>query len=261
VRSSRASKPHWRGMRRSRTLLSLLLGMVGACVCMYAFSAPTTANAMAPQGTGSMHSFLALGDSYTIGEAVGEKDRWPVQLAARLRERGIAIDPARIVARTGWTTDELSSAMDDTTFAPPYALVTLMIGVNNQFRGRDLAQYRVQFGVLLVRAIQLAGNDASRVIVLSIPDWGATPFGHGSGRDLAQVSTQIDAFNAAAHAQTSARGAAWVDVTPVSREVAHDPTLAAHDGLHPSAGMYARWVDLLLPIAEARLRKDASPAR
>ena len=203
-----------------------------------------------------MHSFLALGDSYTIGEAVRETDRWPAQLAARLREHGIAIDAPRIVARTGWTTDELSAAMDDTTFSPPYALVTLMIGVNNQYRGRDLAEYRAQFDALLVRAIQLAGNDATRVIVLSIPDWGATPFGHGSGRDLAQVSAQIDAFNAAAHAETSARRAAWVDVTPVSRDVAHDPTLAAHDGLHPSAAMYARWVELVLPVAEGRLRQD-----
>jgi len=201
-----------------------------------------------------MHSFLALGDSYTIGEAVRETDRWPVQLVARLRERGIAIDAPRIVATTGWTTDELSAAMDDTTFAPPYALVTLMIGVNNQFRGRDLSEYRVQFDALLVRAIRLAGGDATRVIVLSIPDWGATPFGHDSGRDPAQISAQIDAFNAAARAETSARGAAWVDVTPVSREVAHDSTLAAQDGLHPSATMYARWVDLVLPVAQARLR-------
>jgi len=201
-----------------------------------------------------MHSFLALGDSYTIGEAVRETDRWPVQLVARLREHGVTLDAPRIVATTGWTTDELSAAMDDTTFAPPYALVTLMIGVNNQYRGRDLSEYRVQFDALLVRAIRLAGGDATRVIVLSIPDWGATPFGHDSGRDPAQISAQIDAFNAAARAETSARGAAWVDVTPVSREVAHDSTLAAQDGLHPSATMYARWVDLVLPVAQARLR-------
>jgi len=201
-----------------------------------------------------MHSFLALGDSYTIGEAVRETDRWPVQLVARLREHGVTLDAPRIVATTGWTTDELSAAMDDTTFAPPYSLVTLMIGVNNQYRGRDLSEYRVQFDALLVRAIRLAGGDATRVIVLSIPDWGATPFGHDSGRDPAQISAQIDAFNAAARAETSARGAAWVDVTPVSREVAHDSTLAAQDGLHPSATMYARWVDLVLPVAQARLR-------
>ena len=205
-----------------------------------------------------MHGFLALGDSYTIGESVREPDRWPVQLAAALRTHGIAIDPPRIIATTGWTTDELSAAMDDSTFAPPYALVTLMIGVNNQYRGRDAQEYRQQFDALLVRAIHLAGDDPTRVIVLSIPDWGATPFGHASGRELSEVSAQINAFNAAARAETLARGAAWVDVTPVSREVTNHPELAAHDGLHPSAAMYALWVKLVLPVAEARLRKDAA---
>jgi len=204
-----------------------------------------------------MHRFLALGDSYTIGEAVGESDRWPVQLVARLKEHGIALDAPRIIATTGWTTDELSAAMDDSTFAPPYALVTLMIGVNNQYRGRDVHEYRQQFDALLARAIHLVGDDATRVIVLSTPDWGATPFGHGSGRDLATITAQIDAFNAMAREATLARGAAWVDVTPASREVAHDPSLAAHDGLHPSASMYAKWVELVLPVAEARLRRDA----
>lgn len=208
-----------------------------------------------------MHGFLALGDSYTIGEAVRESDRWPVQLVARLREHGVLIDAPRIVATTGWTTDELAAAMDDTTFAPPYALVTLMIGVNNQFRGGDLSEFGRQFTGLLERAIHLAGNDASRVIVLSIPDWGATPFGHGCGRDLAQVSAQIDAFNAVARAATSARRVAWVDVTPVSRKVTHDPSLAAHDGLHPSGAMYARWVELMLPVAEGRLRTDMHQMR
>ena len=204
----------------------------------------------------SIRAFLALGDSYTIGEAVPESARWPVQLATRLREHGIAIDAPRIIATTGWTTDELSAAMDDSTFAPPYALVTLMIGVNNQYRGRDMHEYREQFDVLLARAVHLAGDDATRVIVLSIPDWGATPFGHGSGRDLAQVSMQIDAFNSVAKSATKTRGAAWVDVTPVSREMKRDPSLAAHDGLHPSAAMYARWVELILPVVEARLRRD-----
>jgi lysophospholipase L1-like esterase len=248
-------------MRREHRLFSLLLGAFAASACaiasaaMSGLHAPREAKAMHPA---SIHAFLALGDSYTIGEAVRESDRWPVQLAAALRARGIAIDAPRIIATTGWTTDELSAAMDDTTFAPPYALVTLMIGVNNQYRRRDVHEYRQQFDALLVRAIHLAGDDATRVIVLSIPDWGATPFGHASGRELAQVSAQINAFNAAAKTQTTARGAAWVDVTPVSREVASHPELAAHDGLHPSAAMYSRWVELVLPVAEARLRKDAS---
>jgi len=218
---------------------------------------PKKAKAMHPAST---HAYLALGDSYTIGESVSESARWPVQLVARLKEHGIAIDAPRIIATTGWTTDELSAAMDDSTFAPPYALVTLMIGVNNQYRGRDLHEYREQFDALLVRAIHLAGNDATRVIVLSIPDWGATPFGHASGRDLTQITAQVDAFNAAAREAAKTRGAAWIDVTPASREVTHHPELAAHDGLHPSAAMYARWVDLVLPVAEARLRMNVTSA-
>jgi len=248
-------------MRREHRLVALLFGAFAACACAFAMASTATGVQHPPREAKAMHGFLALGDSYTIGEAVREPERWPVQLAAALRAHGIALDAPRIIATTGWTTDELSAAMDDTTFAPPYALVTLMIGVNNQYRGRDLHEYREQFDTLLVRAIHLAGDDATRVIVLSIPDWGATPFGHASGRELAQVSAQIGAFNAAAHAQTSARGAAWVDVTPVSREVANHPELAAHDGLHPSAGMYARWVELVLPVAELRLRKDAARTR
>ena len=242
-----------------RRILPFLLFVGLTCACAPSLSEPKSAmQGPKPMHPVTNHAFLALGDSYTIGEAVPEAARWPVQLAARLREHGVTIDAPRIIATTGWTTDELSAAMDDSTFAPSYALVTLMIGVNNQYRGRDMHEYREQFDALLVRAIHLAGNDATRVIVLSIPDWGATPYGHGSGRNLAQVSMQIDAFNSVAQSATKTRGAAWVDVTPVSREVTHHPEFAAHDGLHPSAAMYARWVALVLPVAEARLRRDAA---
>ncbi|MBS0456788.1 MAG: SGNH/GDSL hydrolase family protein [Proteobacteria bacterium] len=205
--------------------------------------------------------FLALGDSYTIGEAVDARARWPMQLVARLRERDIAIDDPQIIAVTGWTTDELAAAMDHAQFDPPYALVSLLIGVNNQYRGRDLRQYAQQFDALLRRAIDLAGNDPTRVLVVSIPDWGATPFGHASGRDLAGVSAQIDAFNAAAREHVIQRGAYWIDITPISRDAAHDPALTAPDGLHPSAAMYARWVDLIAPVAQRRLAADTAPRR
>ena len=209
--------------------------------------------------------FLALGDSYTIGESVRESERWPVQLAAQLHEHGIAIDAPRIVATTGWTTDELAAAMSDSTFEPPYALVTLLIGVNNQFRGRGLDEYRTQFSVLLARAIQLAGNDPSRVIVVAIPDWGVTPYGRGSGRNTTQIAHELDAFNAAARDIATTQHAHFVDIADVSRphgdQDAFDRSLIAGDGLHPSAALYARWVERVLPVAEARLRKDATPAR
>src|SRR5690348_18315404 len=121
-------------------------------------------------------TFLALGDSYTIGEGVALDERWPVQLAARLREAGIDIADPQIIATTGWTTDELAAAMDTASFARPYDLVTLLVGVNNQYRGRPLDEYSVQFRDLLQRAIHLAGGIAAHVIVVSIPDWGVTPF-------------------------------------------------------------------------------------
>jgi hypothetical protein len=138
------------------------------------------------------HGFLALGDSYTIGEGVPEAGRWPVQLAALLHARGIALDAPRIIATTGWTTDELDAGIDAANAADPiptdHALVSLLIGVNNQYRGRPLAEYEVQFAGLLERAIEFAAGEASRVIVLAIPDWGVTPFAIQSGRDRAQIA-------------------------------------------------------------------------
>src|SRR5580704_16030613 len=151
--------------------------------------------------------YLALGDSYSIGEGVPEAGRWPVQLAVRLRREGIALDDPTIIATTGWTTDELSAAMDATTFAPPYDLVSLLIGVNNQYRGRDASDYRGQFRHLLDRAIALAGMQPARVLVLSIPDWGVTPFAHGSGRDVLKIAQELDVYNAIAREETAHRGA------------------------------------------------------
>ncbi|MBI1798138.1 MAG: SGNH/GDSL hydrolase family protein [Candidatus Eisenbacteria bacterium] len=194
--------------------------------------------------------FLALGDSYTIGEGVPEAERWPVQLAVRLRERGAAIGAPEIIARTGWTTDELSAAIGTAAPGGRYALVTLMIGVNNQFRGRDLDEYRRQFQALLTQAVGFAGSEPSRVLVLSIPDWGVTPF--AAGRDRGRIAADIDRFNAVALEETDSAGARYIDVTPISREAAHDSSLIAPDGLHPSGRMYARWVDVAMePAMEA----------
>ena len=191
---------------------------------------------------------LALGDSYTIGEGVAEHERWPVQLVSRLRARGVAVAWPRIIARTGWTTDELAAAMDEARFEPPYALVTLLVGVNNQYRGRGLDEYRARFHSLLTRAIELAGADPRRVIVVSIPDWGVTPFAHNEHRDPAQTTEQIDTFNAAARMDADAHGAHFVDITALSRDPRHRHLLVA-DGLHPSGAQYARWVDAIAPVA------------
>ena len=201
----------------------------------------------------AMNTFLALGDSYTIGEGVAPGERWPVQLAARLRGEDIEVADPQIVAATGWTTDELSAALDAATIAPPFALVTLLIGVNNQYRGRGPDEYRDQYRVLLQRSIRLAGGNAACVIAVSIPDWGVTPFARGEGRDASAVARAIDAFNAAARAESGKVGARWIDVTGISRAPGSCDELVA-DGLHPSAAQYARWVEAMLPAAERALR-------
>jgi lysophospholipase L1-like esterase len=193
--------------------------------------------------------YLALGDSYTIGEGVAAEGRWPVQLAKRLRAGGVDIGDPEIVATTGWTTDELSAAMDTATFSPPYALVTLLIGVNNQYRGRSLANYREEFATLLSRAIALAGERADHVVVVSIPDWGITGFARKHGRDAHRTGVEIDAFNATAREIAHDRGVAFVDVTGISRAAGDAPDALVDDRLHPSAAQYARWTEAILAAA------------
>ena len=194
--------------------------------------------------------YLALGDSYTIGEAVAAHDRWPAVLVERLRRAGVVIDDPRIVAVTGWTTDELAQGMDAAPLAPPYDLVTLQIGVNNQYRGRSADDYRSQFSALLARAITLAGHRAARVVVVSIPDWGVTRFAREQGRDSTRTATELDLYNAIARDETARAGACWVDITGISRQ---HPELVADDGLHPSAAQYALWTETLLPMVRTAL--------
>lgn len=202
-----------------------------------------------------MNTFLALGDSYTLGEGVAPDERWPAQLVARLRAEGIDIADPHIVATTGWTTDELRAAMEATDFAPPYALVTLLIGVNNQYRGRSIEEYCGQFRALLQRAVALAGGNAGRVVVVSIPDWSVTPFAAREAHDAAGVAREIDAFNAVACAEAAHARAHWLDVTTISRATGSRAELV-DDGLHPSGKQYARWVGAILPVAREILAGD-----
>ncbi len=198
--------------------------------------------------------FLALGDSYTIGESVSDDSRWPNQLVRVLRERGANLADPEIIAKTGWTTDELNAAIDAANPRGPYDLVTLLIGVNNQFRGRDEEEYRRQFIVLLQRAIGFACGDLKRVIVVSIPDWGVTPF--ASNRDRAAIARAIDQFNAINRDEAGRAGVRYVDITPISRA---RPDLVAADGLHPSAEMYQEWVRLIAPEAARILVPSHAP--
>ena len=194
--------------------------------------------------------FLALGDSYTIGESVPEDERWPNQLAELIKsspqfdETNGSIE-VTIMARTGWTTDELWNGIQAVKVEPPYDLVSLLIGVNNQYRGRDVQEYREGFVFLLNKAIEYAGSDSSRVIVLSIPDWGVTPF--ASSRDSKKIAVEINQFNTVNEEESIKAGVHYVDVTPISREAVTDASLIASDGLHPSGKMYAEWAKLALP--------------
>ena len=236
--------------------------------------------------------FLALGDSYTIGEGVDPAGRWPVQLAHALRDEGVMLDDPTIVATTGWTTDELAAALDafdagansgagtpvgaasaasslpsiepekiaaeaaptgSTAGGHSWDFVSLLIGVNNQYRGRGVDEYRDQFAALLARATAYAGGRAGRVLVLSIPDWGATPFAAREGRDADRVAHELDAFNAAAREACERAGAAFVDITPLSRARGGEAAMLVDDGLHPSAAMYAQWAAQALPVARRML--------
>lgn len=208
-----------------------------------------------PEGEGVMReealSYLALGDSYTIGESVDSTERWPVQLAQGLRDAGFRVEDPVIIARTGWTTDELEAGIRAADPSGPYDLVSLLIGVNNQYRGRDPDEYRIQLRGLLEQAVSFAGNDSGRVFVLSIPDWGVMPF--AVDRDSEAIAREIDHFNRIKAEEAAALGIRFVDITDISRAAAGDATLVAEDGLHPSGLQYSRWVERALPEVAALL--------
>ncbi len=188
-------------------------------------------------------SYLALGDSYTIGQSVAESERWPVQLTAALNAQGNSVRPPVIIARTGWRADQLIEAIENAgNLGTQYDMVSLLIGVNNQFQGRSVTSFTPDFEKLLQMAIGLTGGNPDRVFVLSIPDYGVTPFGIGWGDD---ISAEIDEYNAASKEICDQYGIAYFDITPISREAATDPELIASDRLHPSGKMYQRWVDLI----------------
>ena len=180
-----------------------------------------------------MLSFLALGDSYTIGEGVPLYESYPYQTMQLLRRAGKVFQAPEIIARTGWTADELLTALDNTCLLPQYDLVTLLIGVNNQYRGRGADEFGVQFETLLTRAMERS----TRVIVLSIPDWGVSPFAASCGRDPSRISQEIDVFNTIAASLARRKRVPFIDITPHSRT----STVFTADGLHPAAETYSHW--------------------
>lgn len=197
-------------------------------------------------------TYLALGDSYTIGQAVGSTERFPAQLVAQLKAAGFDMGHHRIIAKTGWTTDELQAgiASSNLTADSTFSLVSLLIGVNNQYRGRSVENYKPEFHALLDQAIAFAGGRRDRVFVVSIPDYAFTPFGNGNP----DISAEIDAFNAANKSITEVAGVRYFNITPISREGLNDPDLVATDALHPSGKQYGQWVDAMLEGVKTLLK-------
>ncbi len=191
-------------------------------------------------------SYLALGDSYTIGEAVPENERWPIQLVEALKNEGVLIDQPKIIAQTGWTTADLKNGIDSAVLDFPYDWVSLLIGVNNQYQGKSIEAFKVEFEQLLGQAILFAGNKKERVFVVSIPDWGSMPFAEKRNRE--QIATEIDDFNQAIYEVCALQQVAFIDVTPISRTVESNPSFIASDSLHPSGIQYACWVKQITPF-------------
>jgi lysophospholipase L1-like esterase len=192
-------------------------------------------------------TMLCLGDSYTIGESVPEHDRFPMQTVELLKHDGIIFDKPTIIAKTGWTTDELAAAIKEANYTAPVegAYVTLLIGVNNQYRNRDAEEYHKQFVELLNTALHYAHEKREHVSVLSIPDWGMTPFAENDGRSRSEIGKAIDLFNAINKEESIKAHVNYIDITPISRQVSTHPDFVAGDGLHPSGKMYAEWAKLL----------------
>lgn len=186
-------------------------------------------------------SFLALGDSYTIGESVSQSSRWPVQLSDSLNNKGFSIKQPVIIARTGWRTDQLKNAIDEKMPGKDYDLVGLLIGVNNQYQGKSPESYRPEFEELLEIAIAHANGNKSRVFVISIPDYGYTPFGK---KNQEKISSELNTYNEINKSITEAMGVKYYYITDISRQ--QDASLVAEDGLHPSGKQYALWVQEIL---------------
>lgn len=236
-----------------RTLyLCFFVLMAGACSDQPASMNPNPAATADTMATNIREfTFLALGDSYTIGESVEEDDRWPVQLADTLNTGGVAFADPEIIARTGWRTDELITAIREQDPEANYDLVSLLIGVNNQYQGRSMDTYREEFSQLLETALELAGGKPENVLVVSIPDYGYTPFGAANQE---KISRELAAFNAANREITEAAGIRYVYITDISENGLSDPSLIAADGLHPSGKQYRQWAGRILEDTSFRAR-------
>ena len=230
----------------------LIFGLIAIAVhsCSKKINNPSDTTAMGT--TSQPYTYLALGDSYTIGESVNVQDRFPYQAVSLLHGMGVQVHIPDIIATTGWTTQNLIHALDVNPPQNNYTIVTLLIGVNNQYQGKSIPEYKAEFTTLLNRAIQYAANKKNRVFVLSIPDYSVTPFAANS--DTARIAREINDFNQVNHTVAIQNGIAWIDITGISRQARSERSLLANDGLHPSGLQYKKWADLLAPLIRQALQ-------
>jgi lysophospholipase L1-like esterase len=235
----------WGFFKRNRLPKSLILVTLLLSACNESEEKPP------PEPQTVSYTYLALGDSYTIGTALPDSsEAYPIQLVEKLNEEpDLEGDPPKIIAFGGWRTDQLLNGIDTAAVEPPYDLVSLLIGVNNQFQNQSPDLYADEFEELLNKAISMAGNDTIRVFVLSIPDYGVTPFGAGDPT----ISAEIDTFNAINLNISESYGITYFNITEISRKAENDPGLLAPDNLHPSGAMYELWVNAIFDDVKAKL--------
>lgn len=239
------------------TFIFISLSMLNGCkkqeaTTIHAFA--NTAIATAAPVADSL-TYLALGDSYTIGQSVPAVQSFPFQLASQLRNNNYYVTDPVIIAQTGWTTADLKRAVSNAALTKKFSFVTLLIGVNNQYQNGDTATYRADFDELVNTSILYANGLRNHVFVLSIPDWSVTPFASISGRNIATINAQINEYNAINESESKRLGVNYLNITDISREAKTDNTLLADDGLHPSGLMYLKWVKGLLPLVLPQLKK------
>jgi len=230
--------------------LSIVFACLTACD-KEPVSPPPPVTASPPPTASFPKTFLSLGDSYSIGSSVSVEDRFPIQTRNLLVQAGLQVSSPNILAVSGWTTGNLLFSLSQSPPPSNYDIVTLLIGVNNQYQGRTQEEYKTEFSSLLQKAISYAGSRKNRVFVLSIPDYSVTPFAQRS--DTAKISRDIDAFNAINKQISLAAGVFYLDITAISREARYDQSLTAVDVLHPSGKQYARWAMLLAPLIQSAL--------
>jgi lysophospholipase L1-like esterase len=198
------------------------------------------------------YTYLALGDSYTIGEALAVHESFPYQAVQMLRKKGISFSAPEIIAKTGWTTDELEKALSEVRLLGKYDFVSLLIGVNNQYRGREAMEYKMEFEALLKKAIAFANDKPSHVVVVSIPDYGVTPF--AAELDREKITREIDIYNNINKLISIQYKTHYIDITPGSRKALTNEALVAVDKLHPSAKEYKKWAEKLSDLMAGQVK-------